>query len=46
MWWTNGKNNDAGLTFSRHSGIPAFLFVDIGNNVKKSHHQVFNKLVS
>jgi hypothetical protein len=40
MWRTNGKNNDAGLTFSRYSGIPAFLFIDIGNNVKKSHHQV------
>jgi hypothetical protein len=30
---TNGKANDAELTFVRHSGIPAFLFVKIVKNV-------------
>jgi hypothetical protein len=37
MWRTNGKTNDAGLTFFRHSDIPAFLFLILckKNKIKK-----------
>jgi hypothetical protein len=33
---TNGKTNDAGQQFLRHSDIPAFLFPKVKKNVKKS----------
>jgi hypothetical protein len=37
---TNGKTNDAGITFFRHSGIPAFSFLTLVKNRKFNASQM------